>query len=109
MTIAADALQRRTALLPRVEPADSPPPLGTDTNSSLDAGLFWGAVGTLNELIERQAGILEARPSWVVVTGGEAPRFAPFLRAPEVRIVEDLVLLGLEWRAHRDPVGRGER
>lgn len=93
--LSARALHVLTAQLPLV-PVDEPPveAWGASTAPAMVAGLFWGAVGSIREVLARQAEGLGADP-WVVWTGGEAPILAPWVEGPGARIVPDLVLHGL--------------
>jgi len=92
--LSARALHELTAQLPLVTPSDGPPPFGHSTRPALEAGLFWGAVGTVRELLTRQADGLSPKP-WLVWTGGDARRLAPWITWPEARVESDLVLHGL--------------
>jgi type III pantothenate kinase len=60
IAMSARAMHEFTDLLPLVdvtELADAPPPaLGTATEPAMQAGLFWGAVGAIRELIEQLQG-----------------------------------------------------
>jgi type III pantothenate kinase len=96
LTVAARALHLLTAQLPLVRPgADPPPPpWGRSTRPALEAGVFWGTVGTTRELLARQAAGLEPKP-WLVWTGGDAESLAPWIEWHDARIVPDLVLEGL--------------
>ena len=90
----ARALHEFTALLPLIEPRDAPDAIGPHTLGALEAGVFWGAVGTARELIERGSRSFAVAP-WVTLTGGDAARIAPWLNRPEALVVPDLVLEGL--------------
>lgn len=92
--LSARALHQLTAQLPQIEIPEAPNPWGRGTESALAAGLFWGAVGTVRELLNRQAEGLSPLP-WVDWTGGDAARLASWIDWPEARVVPDLVLLGL--------------
>jgi type III pantothenate kinase len=96
--LSARALHELTAQLPLVRPrATSPPPAwGRSTEPALEAGVFWGTVGAVRELLTRQAAGLASEP-WLVWTGGDAHRLAPCIEWPRgpVRVVPDLVLDGL--------------
>ncbi|MDG3005247.1 type III pantothenate kinase [Paludisphaera mucosa] len=91
--LCARALHHFTAQLPLVSPDRSAPSWGRSTNPSLEAGVFWGTVGAVRELIARQEPDLG--PSLVVWTGGDAFRLAPAVEGPAARVVPDLVLQGL--------------
>ncbi len=98
----ANALHLMTAQLPRVIPSEAPPAFGRGTVPSLEAGVFWGMVGAIRELLARQSVGLEP-PPWVVWTGGDAPSFAPWVEWPGAEVVPDLVLEGLAGLAWARP------
>lgn len=92
--LGARALHMLTAQLPLIHPDDSAPSWGRGTLDSLEAGVFWGAVGAVRELIARQ--VFEGgQTPWVIWTGGDAWRLARPVSGGEARIVPDLVLRGL--------------
>lgn len=101
MDTVARALHVRTAQLPEIDTAFServPAAEGRSTLPALAAGVFWGAVGTVRELLHRQAENQGngASPPWLVWTGGDAERLAPQIawNGPS-RVVPDLVLRGM--------------
>jgi type III pantothenate kinase len=96
LTVSARALHLHTAQLPLVSPSGdpAPPPWGRSTRPALEAGIFWSSVGTIRELLARQAAGLEPTP-WLVWTGGDAGTLAPWIDWEGARIVPDLVLEGL--------------
>ena len=71
----ARALHMFTAQLPLVRPDQSAPPWGRGTIGSLEAGVFWGTVGSLKELLARQT-FPDQGPPWITWTGGDAERLA---------------------------------
>lgn len=93
--IAARALYEFTDLLPRIEVSWQlpPSPLGKNTPDAMAAGVFWGMVGTVRELISQQARHLGAEPE-VIVTGGGGSLLAGLLGS-SVRYVEHLTLMGI--------------
>ncbi len=103
------ALHLLTAQLPEVVPRDVPAPFGRSTVPSLEAGIFWGVVGTIRELVTRQAEGLSSAP-WLVWTGGDAPTFARWVEWPGAEVVPHLVLEGLcqEGLRTQDSGLRGE-
>lgn len=94
LTLAARALHEGTAQLPFVGTRETPAPWGRSTQPALEAGVFWGAVGTVRELVTRQAEGL-GPATWLVWTGGDAPILAPHVAWSDSTVVPDLVLLGL--------------
>ena len=53
--LGARALHLLTAQLPLIHPDQSAPSWGRGTLGSLEAGIFWGTVGAVRELLARQA------------------------------------------------------
>jgi type III pantothenate kinase len=92
--LSARALHLLTAQLPLISPPAAPPAWGRSTRPAIEAGLFWGAVGAVRELLARQAAGLDPDP-WLVWTGGDAALLAPWIDWGDVRVVPDLVLDGL--------------
>ena len=79
--LAAGALHRCTDALPRIEMtkySNAPELPGKSTEEAIAAGLYWGSVGAVRELIERQSQHLDPSPT-VFVTGGAAETLAPHL------------------------------
>lgn len=88
-------LDEGTAQLPLVEAVDDlPTAIGTETRPAIEAGVFWGAVGAIRELLMRQGATPEDARS-IVWTGGDAGRLAPHVVGHGARVVPDLVLRGL--------------
>jgi type III pantothenate kinase len=92
--LAARALHHFTAQLPLIDLSEGPPRWGRGTAASLEAGVFWGTVGGIRELIIRQVEDLGARP-WLVWTGGDAERLAAWITGYETRVEPDLILQAL--------------
>ena len=92
--LTARALHMLTAQLPLVAPREAPPPWGNATTPSLEAGVFWGVVGAIRELLTRQTEGLGENP-WVIWSGGDAVPLARAVGWPGARVVPDLVLHGL--------------
>jgi type III pantothenate kinase len=92
--LAARALHLHTALLPSVELKEAPPTWGSSTRPAIKAGVFWGSVGTLRELLTRFAADLGGDP-WIIWTGGDAALLAGAVAGNDARIEPDLVLIGL--------------
>jgi type III pantothenate kinase len=96
LAVSARALHLRTAQLPLVSPGAAGPPhsWGRSTRPALEAGVFWGTVGAIRELLARQAAGLEPDP-WLVWTGGDAAVLAPWIDWGDASVVPDLVPEGL--------------
>jgi type III pantothenate kinase len=92
--VAARALHLLTAQLPMIELHQAPPVWGRSTRPALEAGVFWGMVGAIRELLTRQADDMSGIPS-VFWTGGDAELLARPVAGSDARIEPDLVLLGL--------------
>lgn len=93
--MSARALHEFTDLLPLIptEFATAPDAVGKETTSAMAAGIFWGLVGTVRELVKRQSAILQGRPE-VFLTGGGAKPLVGHL-GEDVRFVENLTLIGI--------------
>jgi len=107
--MSARALADFTDLLPRIamdELADPPPALGTSTIAAMRAGLYWGAVGAMKELIAQLTATFGAIPDGtrsvptpvgppnIFLTGGAAPIVAQFVDE-RAKCVPHLVLGGI--------------
>ncbi len=90
----ARALNLMTAQLTFIELSRTPPAWGRGTVDSLKAGIFWGIVGAVRELLARQESDLGADPV-VVWTGGDAVLLAPPIFGDRARIEPDLILNAL--------------
>jgi type III pantothenate kinase len=102
IAMSARALHEFTDLLPALDMSEleaPPPALGTSTQSAIRSGLFWGAVGTIRELVERLA---EHQPgaAQVFLTGGAGPAVAGLL-GPHTQHVPHLTLAGIALAAVR--------
>jgi type III pantothenate kinase len=98
-TLAARALAEKTDRLPDIQFGDldeSPDAVGRSTEPAIRAGVFWGAVGAIRELIARQRDRLTEAPQ-VFFTGGAAPSIARLIGGPDlsVRYVPHLTLAGI--------------
>lgn len=104
--MSARALHEQTHLLPLIGMAEldtAPDAVGKNTHDAMQAGLFWGAVGAIRELIARQRDRLVTPPQ-VFLTGGAAPSVAPLLGGSDytVRFMPNLVLSGIAIAARCD-------
>lgn len=102
LALSAKALHEYTALLPFVSVAElgeaTPEPLGRNTREAIRSGLFWGQLGAVKELIDRQAGA----DVEIFVTGGGGALLAEHL--PKARFESHLPLQGLVLIAERTQI-----
>jgi type III pantothenate kinase len=94
--LSARALAENTDLLPYVpivRLGEPPSALGTSTESAIRAGVFWGAVGAMREMIARLSAETAVRPQ-VFLTGGAARAVAGLL-GQAVQYEPHLVLSGI--------------
>jgi type III pantothenate kinase len=91
---AARALHEFTAKLPLVKVRKPAAAIGKDTVECLEAGLYFGYLGMIREVLGRTMAEMGGRPA-VVATGGLAPLFLSDL--PGVRHEPDLTLHGLRF------------
>jgi type III pantothenate kinase len=71
--LARDALISKAALLPQVEIAPPPSPIGTNTADAVRSGTFWGYVSLVEAMIARIKPSLGGHGVRVVATGGLTP------------------------------------
>lgn len=74
---AAEALTRGAALLPRIELAAPPSPIGDDTITAMQSGILLGYVGLIEGLLARIQAALPDPPAPVIATGGLAALILP--------------------------------
>jgi type III pantothenate kinase len=100
IAMSARALHEFTDLLPRIdmaELAEPPPALGNATVAAMRAGLFWGAVGSVRQLVEQLTGgrhVPMVGDAEVFLTGGAGPIVAQ-LMGRSARYVPHLTLAGI--------------
>ncbi len=88
--ISAEALFQRTARLPRVDIRKTQHVLGTNTVSSMQAGLYWGYLGLIDGILERLIAELGGQVK-VLATGGLAKLFGT--GSKYISEVDDLLTL----------------
>ncbi len=97
IAMSAQALSDHTDALPQValDRLENPPPApGKSTTTAIEAGLYWGAVGAIRELVRR----MSPGPLELFLTGGASSHFAELLATnPDfpVHHVPHLVLSGI--------------
>lgn len=93
LALSAKALHEYTALLPLVSVLElgqtTPDPIGLNTRAAIRSGLFWGQLGAVKELIERQSNL----QADIFVTGGGGALLTEYL--PNARFESHLPLQGL--------------
>lgn len=96
--IAAEGLFAKTARLPHVDFREPQKVIGTNTVGSIQSGLYYGAVGMIDGILERLLGIL-GQETKTVATGGQAQMIVGGSRYLK-NVDEDLTLEGLQliWR-----------
>ena len=99
LSLSARILHQQTALLPEVK-VDRPDWVyGKDTSQAIIAGIYYGALGAIRELVERYATELRAWPV-AIATGGDGQLIrdgCDFIQT----YVPDLTLLGIELSLRR--------
>ncbi|MBN1589294.1 MAG: type III pantothenate kinase [Pirellulales bacterium] len=117
IAMSARALHEFTDLLPLVETSalTSPPAaVGTSTEQAMESGLFWGAVGSIRELIGQMTADAsandrdDAAEPDVFLTGGAGPAVAHLL-GPSAHCVPQLTLTGILLAARAMASGMAER
>ncbi len=106
LALSARALHEYTALLPLVSVLElgqaTPEPLGRDTRAAIRSGLFWGQLGAVKELIERQVG----SDTEIFVTGGGGALLASHLSnasfEPHLPLQGLVLIAGLRPNTHSE-------
>jgi type III pantothenate kinase len=99
--ISIDALFSKTARLPLVDFREPQSVIGTNTVASIQSGLYYGALGMIDGIVERLVAAL-GEGTRVVATGGQAALVARGSRYVK-QIDENLTLDGLHliWKRNR--------
>jgi type III pantothenate kinase len=94
VSISAEALSERAALLPKIDVRAAPQAIGKNTISSMQSGFYFGFLGQMEEIIRRIKRELPREPR-VIATGGLAELMAGDSELVEV-VDPDLTLKGLQ-------------
>lgn len=88
------ALNERTDQLPLIDARVSsaaPSIIGRNTAEAIRSGVFWGAIGSIREIVQRMQ--LDVGESEIYLTGGDLERISSFV--PNAKFVPHLVLSGI--------------
>ena len=94
------ALYQQTDQLPLIDAnftADPPSIIGRNTESAIKSGVFWGAIGSIREIVQRLQS--EVGESKIFLTGGDLETIAHLV--PDAEYVPNLVLSGIAITARR--------
>jgi type III pantothenate kinase len=91
--IAAEALSRRTAKLPRVDIKKTDKVICKSTVQSIQSGLYYGYVGMIKELLRKVVSEIGGKPV-IIATGGLADIVLNDIREVE-KVVPELTLEGI--------------
>jgi type III pantothenate kinase len=99
-------LHEKTALLPLAKIQGTPPPIGKNTLQAIRAGIHYGFIGLVQNIIRSSCGHLPVPPRLIVATGGDSSWICKNL--PEIQEnIPNLTLDGLrlyaEFLAQKDP------
>lgn len=100
LMISMEALFQKASKLPRVEIVKPPHIVAKNTVNSMQAGIYYGYIGLVDEIVTRMKAESREKPR-VIATGGLAGLIAPESRTIE-KIEEYLTLEGLRILYHRN-------
>lgn len=88
----AKSLKVNTAQLPYIESSTLDSFYGTDTNSSIYAGILYATAGLINSAIQNMQTKTGCKPA-VFITGGNAQKVLPLIQY-DYQFVRELILIG---------------
>ncbi len=91
--ISAESLAKKTAKLPQVEIIKPKSAIGKSTIKCIQAGLYYGYVGLIKEILKRITSEMKSRPV-IIATGGLAGLIVPEIEEVK-KILPDLTLEGI--------------
>lgn len=94
VSISAEALSERAAMLPKIDMRAAPQAIGKNTIASMQSGFYFGFLGQMEEIIRRIKRELPREPR-VIATGGLAKLMAENSELVEI-VDPDLTLKGLQ-------------
>lgn len=104
--LGAKSLYEATTTLPHIDVWEllkqEPATLGRNTEAAIASGLYWGHLGAIRELIQRETDWLRRTakvPPLLLLTGGASRIVAPYLSAS--RQIDELALRALAAIAHQ--------
>jgi len=77
------SLHEKTALLPHVVLRNPPSPIGKNTINAIRSGVYYGAVGLIQNIIKCISFELYSKPKLIISTGGDGPWICK--RIPEIQ------------------------
>jgi type III pantothenate kinase len=107
LMISTEALFQKASKLPRVEVAKPPSVIAKNTVHSMQAGIFYGYIGLVDEIVNRIKTESRETPR-VIATGGLAALIAPESKTIDA-VEEFLTLEGLRILYHRNTDTHNEK
>lgn len=93
------SLSKGTALLPSVQVSAPAQPIGTTTQEAIQAGVYWGACGMVDEILQQIEKTLQASP-YAIATGGDAALLASGCK--KINIIDEFLTFRGLWHVACD-------